>query len=856
MTRHGIFLLILGTVLGGVTAAQVPGDASAPGLPNPFFAMDTGTKDDQHRSAEEQAVLLDTLGYAGIGYSGFEGLPELLQSLDAHHLKLFTIYIWGEIGPEGYSYQPGLKEAVPLLQGRDVILWITISSKAWKTSDPEGDARAVEMLHEIADLSASAGARVALYPHTGCWLERAEDALRVAQAAARPKVGVTFNLCHWLKCGGKGEPEGVLQSLAPYLSVVTVNGADTEGDWDRLIQPLDKGVYDPRGLLRTLAAIGFSGPIGLQGYGIGGPVEDNLKRSMAAWRILSGDVAAAGLPEAIGLDGFSAFQEPVGDWMTAGDVYKDPNDETKLASTAGTGVALNGPAGKTNHLVTKEQYGDIEAHIEFMVPKGSNSGVYFQGRYEIQVLDSWGVETPKYGDCGGIYQRWHEEPGLEEAQRGYEGRAPRVNAARPPGAWQSFDVVFRAPRFDAEGKKIANAAFVKVSLNGVVVHENEEVTGPTRAAAFSDEKPAGPLMLQGDHGPVAYRNIRIRRLAAAPDSIAAPPAAGEAPLADAQRMLQAGEGDKGMAAFDAVFASASTPALRAAAFKGRVMARGEQGIPLLEEALKGDDADLFDSAMALVREWPNPAVTAKLVEVNIFLPDDKQIRVLQALADRGDKSGVDAAMNAFFSENRSVRAAGISLMGALGDASLVSLLSSSAALSDPEQTAARAALVRLKGDDVNKALLADLDSLLPAEQAERIKALAARGATEAIPALLKKAENTDVLIRKETYRALEQLAGAGEVPALLQCYLAEENPDLRQRIEKAVVAAAKREMDAAHRSEILIEALHASQSPQETAALIRMLAAIGDPAGFDAIRKAASNPAPEVKEAVNQALAN
>ena len=96
--------------------------------------------------------------------------------------------------------------------------------------------------------------------------------------------------------------------------------------------------------------------------------------------------------------------------------------------------------------------------------------------------------------------------------RGFEGKPPRVNAARKPGEWQSFDITFRAPRFDTAGRKTENARFVKVVHNGIVIHENEEVTGPTRASTFNDEKALGPLMLQGDHGPVAYRNLRVRNL--------------------------------------------------------------------------------------------------------------------------------------------------------------------------------------------------------------------------------------------------------------------------------------------------------------------------------------------------------
>jgi len=198
---------------------------------------------------------------------------------------------------------------------------------------------------------------------------------------------------------------------------------------------------------------------------------------------------------------FSAWRAHRGDWVVVGEARMNPANPKTLATSPGVGVLVNGPAGRTSNLLSTFEHGDIEAHIEFMVPKGSNSGVYFQARYEIQVLDSFGVEKPKYGDCGGIYR----------AAR-FDGRPPRVNASRAPGQWQTFDVVFQAPRFDAQGKKIANAKFVRVIHNGVVIHENVEVPQPTIAAAFADEKPTGPLMLQGDHGPVAYRNIWIRPL--------------------------------------------------------------------------------------------------------------------------------------------------------------------------------------------------------------------------------------------------------------------------------------------------------------------------------------------------------
>ena len=97
-------------------------------------------------------------------------------------------------------------------------------------------------------------------------------------------------------------------------------------------------------------------------------------------------------------------------------------------------------------------------------------------------------------------------------EKNVEGRSPLINASLPPGQWQTFDITFRAPRFDAAGKKIADARLVRVAHNGKVIHENVDLHGPTRGALAEEEKPMGPLRLQGDHGPVAYRNLRIKPL--------------------------------------------------------------------------------------------------------------------------------------------------------------------------------------------------------------------------------------------------------------------------------------------------------------------------------------------------------
>ena len=149
--------------------------------------------------------------------------------------------------------------------------------------------------------------------------------------------------------------------------------------------------------------------------------------------------------------------------------------------------------------------------LEFLIGKRSNSGIKFHALYEIQIVDSHGKKDDALtgDDCGGVYPRAELKPRYHHIDKGV---APRKNAAKPAGEWQKLHAVFRAPRFDAGGKKTANARLVKVTLNGVVIHEDVELKTPTGNNWSRKEVAKGPFMLQGDHGPVAFRNIRLRPL--------------------------------------------------------------------------------------------------------------------------------------------------------------------------------------------------------------------------------------------------------------------------------------------------------------------------------------------------------
>ncbi len=222
--------------------------------------------------------------------------------------------------------------------------------------------------------------------------------------------------------------------------------------------------------------------------------------AFAVWMVF--EIAGAQEPKAVqpfngkDLSGwrFKGDNKEQSKWRV-GKASLDTADSGKIA--ASDGRELVNAAGGGVDIYSEFKHGDARIELEVMVPKGSNSGIYVMAEYEVQVFDSFGKKELGQGDMGAIYS----------------AAAPRVNACKAPGEWQKFVIDFLAPRFDAAGNKTANARFVKVTLNDQIIHENVEVKGPTPSCLTNKESPTGPIMFQGDHGPIAYRNMKITPVA-------------------------------------------------------------------------------------------------------------------------------------------------------------------------------------------------------------------------------------------------------------------------------------------------------------------------------------------------------
>ncbi len=205
-------------------------------------------------------------------------------------------------------------------------------------------------------------------------------------------------------------------------------------------------------------------------------------------------------PSIISLADMEAFQGAGASWQIVGNAAADRKTSGDMMSESGSGVLIYRPGSEDGgNLVTEMTHGDLRLELDFMMSKGAESGIFLQGRYEVQLADSWGVRNPRASDNGGVVSG--EGMGLH----------PYSNASRAPGLWQHLEIVFRAPTFDANGRKTSNAAIRRVAINGEVVQGAVELRRTSATAPTMNEQAEGPLVFQEGSAPVAYRNIRIWR---------------------------------------------------------------------------------------------------------------------------------------------------------------------------------------------------------------------------------------------------------------------------------------------------------------------------------------------------------
>jgi hypothetical protein len=249
-------------------------------------------------------------------------------------------------------------------------------------------------------------------------------------------------------------------------------------------------------LLVALSAI-----VGIAGFGLAAQVD-------VKWKIH--DTSRPRSP--IITAGTASTQEKSGQPPSDAIVLFDGHDLSKWQTPKGEPAKWKVENGyfevvpKTGDMATKQAFGDCQLHVEWAAPdppKGEdqdrgNSGVYLMGLYEVQVLDSFNNSTYADGQAAAVYGQY----------------PPLVNAARPPGQWQTYDVIFHGPRFDKDGK-VLRPARVTVLHNGVLVQDNVELTGPTAHKArppYQAHPDKLPLLLQDHSHPVRFRNIWIREL--------------------------------------------------------------------------------------------------------------------------------------------------------------------------------------------------------------------------------------------------------------------------------------------------------------------------------------------------------
>ena len=236
---------------------------------------------------DEQSKLAKRLGYSGLAGHTEDSYFELRKALDKVGLAMPEIYISLKIDSGVPNYNQLLKELIKDSKDRDLLVTLHLHSELYKNNKEKGDIKFAEVLTDLADYAAKYNVKLAVYPHFSFYCESIDHTLKLVKMVNRPNLGAVFNLCHFLKVEGQKNMEEQVKRAVPYLFMVSLSGTDkgdTQNmDWDRLIQPLGKGSFDPYPIVKLLVDNNYKGRFGLQCYNIKMDCEPALTQSMNTW---------------------------------------------------------------------------------------------------------------------------------------------------------------------------------------------------------------------------------------------------------------------------------------------------------------------------------------------------------------------------------------------------------------------------------------------------------------------------------------------------------------------------------------------------------------------------------------------
>lgn len=277
----------------------------------------------------------------------------------------------------------------------------------------------------------------------------------------------------------------------------------------------------------------------------------------------------------------------------------------------------------------------------------------------------------------------------------------------------------------------------------------------------------------------------------------------------------------------------------------------DDAVAIVIDALKGEDEAMQSVAIALARDIPGEEVTKALAKELGNLSPRAQVQLLSALGDRGDKAALPAVVTATKSKDESVRITALRAVGELGDARSVGLLAEAAAKSrGAEQKAAQESLYRLSGPEVNKAVLAEIESAESAVKVELVRAAGERNITAGVPTLLKTAQDANAKVQYESFKVLQSLADFKQLPKLVELLISVKNATVRKEAERTVVAVS----GSIGHAKAVLTALPSVKDVKARCSLLNVLGRVGDSNALSVLREALKDGNADVRAATIRAL--